>query len=370
MNLQNRPLYIPPPPRPPEPGESGLRLTAMHLVLAAGGLLLLLILVAITIAPRKAAERPINRSVAARLLRQAPPPEGVSPQAVSLLQQMQAAARSLNTLQVDGVYNVTSEVGTLSHQRQGAFHLTFQAPNYFSQTLETSGSVQTDRIVADGHALYLEVRAANVTLRMPEPTSAAGVAEIMSASMPGTQTPVDLFRLLAYPLDPAELEVAALTVDRHDPWIRSQPTPDGTTPLTVRFKGWPQCTLWIDQRTFLLRQVAMEIAGDQLQQVSERLGGVAPVMFRSLAQPTRVRVVVRQFATALNVPLQGAPFDYSPPPGGGVRDVTTWEEARRVLMERLGDALAAEAARAATPPTIEAPEEAVPGSGQAPSPSP
>ncbi len=332
-------------PRPPQrvsEEEPGLRVGAIHVVLVGSGLLLLLLLAAVTVAPRKPSERPLYRSLAGRVLRAAPP-SGVAPEGVALLKQMATAAQAVQSLQVDGIYSIGSETGALSHRREGSFHLVFQAPNRLSQYLETTGKIQTDRIVADGHALVLEVRAANLALRMPQPESAVGFAEIMSASLPGTQSPLDLFHLRATGLDLEALEMVALGVDRHDPWIRSQQPPEDSVALTVRFRGWPQATVWMDQQTYLIRQIAQEISGEEAQAMANRLGGVAPVLFRSLAPPTRVRAVLRQFITGLNVPLQGAPFDYSLPAGVQMVDVSTWEEARRVMMERLGDALAAEA---------------------------
>jgi len=334
----------PRPPRRASEEEQGLRVGAVHVVLVGSGLLLLLLLAAVTVAPRKPSERPLYRGLAGRVL-QAAPLQGVAPEGVALLKRMEAAAREVQTLQVDGVYSIGAETGALSHRRGGSFHLVFQAPNRLSQYVETTGKIQTDRIVADGHALILEVRAANLALRMPQPESAIGFAEIMSASLPGTQNPLDLFRLRATGLDLQALELVALGVDRHDPWIRALQPPENSVALTVRFAGWPQATVWMDQQTYLIRQIAQEISGEEAQAMANRLGGVAPVLFRSMAPPTRVRVVMRQFVTGLNVPLRGAPFDYSPPAGVQIVDVSTWEEARRVMMERLGDALAAEAAQ-------------------------
>lgn len=338
---------------PPEGPGSGMRLGATHLLLAGAVVLLLVIIVALAVAPRAPSQRPANRGVAARLLGREPVPEGIQPEAVEILRQMEQAAKGVKTLQLEGVYELNSETGTLSHRRSGAFRFAYREPNFLRQTLETGGAIQADKIVTDGHALFLEINVAHLVLRMRAPTTAAGLAEVMSASLPGTQSPLDLFHLAGPGLNTETLELAALGRDRHDPWINGQQAPDKSLALTVRFAGWPQTTVWVDEGTHLVRQIARGVNDQQLRQMAEHLGGVAPVLFRSLAELTRVRVCLRQFVVSINVPLQGNLFDYSPPEGFETIDVADWAEARRVLKERVGEALAAEALATQKPPPVE-----------------
>lgn len=338
---------------PPDDSGGGMRFQATHLLLAGGAVLLLVIIVALAIAPRTPAERPVNRGTTARLFGREPVPEGVNSEAVEILRQMEQAAKAVQTLQLEGVYEIASEAGTLSHRRSGAFRLAYREPNFIHQVLETSGGMQTDKIITDGHALFLEISAAQLVLRMRAPTTAAGLAQVTSASLPGTQSPLDLFHLVGQGLNTEALELAAVGIDRHDPWISGQQAPERSIALTVRFAGWPQTTVWVDEETYLLRQIAQEISDQQLHQMAERLGGVASVLFRSLAEPTRVRVFLRQFVIGVNVPLPGNLFDYSLPEGFELIDVADWEQARQVLMERIGEALAAEALAVGQPPTVD-----------------
>ena len=335
-----------PPPSPGRTAAAGSGLRADHVLWGGGLLLLVLVLVALVVTPRPVRIAPATPSPsevpAAGVPRRS---AALSPVTVERLRQMTEKARQIKTLEMHGIYEVSASGGSSGLQRQGGYRLLFQAPDRLSFSLETGAGLLMNRIVADGSHVVLEMQKVGLAIRLPEPAGTSGPLEAMSAAVPGIQSPLDFFRLAANGFQPDWLESATEGVDARGLGLRDVPAPEDTLTITVRFKHWPETAVWVDRNTGQVRQMVSRLDAAQLATTADRLGGLAPTMFRTLLAPTSVRVLVRQFITAINVPLAQDAFSYTPAEAVTVVDVASWEAARNVLGPRLDAALAQEAQR-------------------------
>jgi hypothetical protein len=181
--------------------------------------------------------------VAAQMFETAP--MAIDSQETRLWSTYRQAARGAKAIQIHGRFEHQS-LEDPDQQYQAVFSMAFREPNlFYFQVLDETGH-PSQRVLSDGHSVYLEDCASGTMLRWRAPTTDAGMADLLGALFPAQDHPVHLFRLRAE--SRRDLLLQGLSVEQPESLgADSSGREVMAQVLKASLRGEPTCTMWFKE---------------------------------------------------------------------------------------------------------------------------
>lgn len=253
-----------------------------------------------------------------------------------LLARMEATYRTPATYAAEGITRLHLTLGESQQPFSLPFTLTYAAPNRVK--MECGGPLAV-RVVSDGEAFYLEAPALRRAARAPAPAS---IGEMIVPEVMGVDAlnPLSLFgKLSSGELGPDQVDKVTPGFDPGIAWLAALEQPAGSRAVTVVPAGGTPLVLWLDRRSGMVRQVALEVPrGGLASFVSGGLDAMGPEMAARLGGVSAHAVTVfGEQAIGAEVPEEA--FSFQARSGVRVVPVSSLAGVRGVLLEGLGEVL-------------------------------
>ncbi len=165
--------------------------------------------------------------------------------------------------------------------------------------------------------------------------------------------------------DLEDVESVVAGFDQDDEWLTSLEQPGGTQAVTVTVPGSPPMVLWIDRSSCVLRQVAVQMGSEDMQQMmkqsyesmpeemrkempegmegmweepmgkmfGEKMGEEFGRLMQEMMKDMETRTVIVCDRAVLGEAVPEGTFTYTPPEGAEVVAAKSASEMHRVLMK-------------------------------------
>ncbi len=214
----------------------------------------------------------------------------------------------------------------------------FSRPNLLF--FENEGGLTNAKAVCDGKDLYMQIDALDGVIKLPAPAAFGdmpleGVMPTPGGGMKSWVFP-DRDSLPSDESVDASFSSIKYGLDESDEWLTSLEAPDNSWVLTLRSKGGPVVTLWIDKRSRTVSQVAAQIDRDTIDaagSAGEEAMRRIPPEARAVMSGMQMRFVIKVNETQLDVAPPEGTYDYKPPEGMKVIEADTFQEGIEELVK-------------------------------------
>ena len=279
------------------------------------------------------------------IVTKAPKSKGEALQPDILLRKMLAAYQGAKTYQSEGRDIVWIITPGMKMEMEMPTKIIYQAPNllYFESGL----GFQKQKRVSDGKHLYATTGIRNRVVKSPAPGDLASMGETatvssMAAGCGGRNIEALRFsQLIAGTFPLAKVKSVQRGFDQKNEWLASLKEPPNSCALTLTMQEGPPIVLWIDRDSYLLRQIAAEMTGEQMMEETEVVfGGEGDELpertaFMENIAGTTIRTQIIRDKSVLNGPVSKESFAYKPPEGAEIVEV---ESAAQILGALMGGA--------------------------------
>lgn len=284
------------------------------------------------------------------------------PEPEEILRRMSAAQQNADSYQAEGQMVMEMRMAGMQSKMTYPFNVVYQKPNLMYA--EYGKGMAAFKTVCDGKNLYMEMTSLNRVVKAPAPADLQDMSWCQHwlgglQGMRGMEQWTELYERLQTGVDPAEFNVKA-GIDESNEWLASLEVPENTWAVTLEITEGVSMTVWVDRRSNLMRQTAMEVSCEQLMEMAgeeipipregtgteDDLGAAMMGMLKDM----RVRIAMTCEDTSVGREAPRETFTYTPPEGAEVTEVDRLEEvhqglAQALMPERMPDWGSPEASR-------------------------
>lgn len=264
-------------------------------------------------------------------------PQANGPAPREILERMLAAYKGAQTYQSEGRYtinNIMPAVGMETTAAVGA-KVTYETPNMVYAEYTARGSV---KYICDGEHLYMAMGLSDRVPKAPAPSHLALLREALWVGLP---VPMGLCQFMGLQLIDGKSDVNRIRAvqsgfDQTNEWLTSLQQPANTWVLTVTREVGPSVVLWIGRESYLVRQAAMEMSGEEImtefrtQLAQEEDAGHGGSMSAHSPDIT-MQMMMAWEMTVLNEPVPEGTFVYELPEGMQLVEVDSTQDMLEVL---------------------------------------
>ena len=259
------------------------------------------------------------------------------PKPAAVLAQMLAAYKGASSYHAEGTMKIDMQMSGMKNTMDMPTKVYYQAPNLFFT--ETGEGMTKSRVVCDGKNVYVEIGAFKSVLKMPAPKDMAGLTEYMSSGLGGVPSTgeglevLDYGALLQGTVKADQAASLCAGFDRKNEWLKALPQPGSCWVITLAAKSGPPVTLWVDARSHLLLQAAVELSMKDL--MKGHAGAGESAMGGSLSGMT-MKIAMQNAVVSVGKRAPESTFTYLAPAGMKTVEATGMQEAGEKLMEAAG----------------------------------
>lgn len=267
-----------------------------------------------------------------------------TPEPEEILRRMVATQQDADSYGAEGELVMETRMAGMEYTMTYPFKVVYQKPNLMYA--EYGEGMAAFKTVCDGTHLYLEMTSFNRVAKVPAPEDLQDMNWCQSCMTgfqgEGMEKWTELYEQLQGNADLGNVNVKA-GIDESNEWLASLEAPGNTWAVTVEIMKGLEMTLWVDRRTSLMRQTAVEIGWDQIMEMASEemplpwddagakddFGAAMMGMFEDMR--LRMAMTCEEASVGREAPKET--FTYTPPEGVEVTEVDKLEEMHQGLMQ-------------------------------------